>query len=140
LAQNSNTVAYAAEGASNAVQELYVVNNTFVKDAVGGAFFSIPGGTTARIVNNIFTGGGAVPSTGGTITATNNLVSNTPGLVNRATFDYRLAAGSAAINAGTDPGTAGTVSLTPTSQYLHPTKREDRPVNGTIDIGAYEFQ
>jgi len=140
--QNSNMVSYGEEGAVNPSHELYVVNNTFVNDDAGGAFLSISGGTTALIVNNIFTGSGTVPSTGGTITATNNLVSNTPGLVDRANFDYRLTAGaSGAIDKGTNPGTdaSGTVSLTPTSQYVHPISREDRPVNGTIDIGAYEF-
>jgi hypothetical protein len=60
--------------------------------------------------------------------------------VNSAGFDYHLTAGSPAINMGTDPGTVGTVNLTPTSQYVHPISRQDRPVNGPIDIGAYEFQ
>jgi hypothetical protein len=32
------------------------------------------------------------------------------------------------------------VSLAPTSQYLHPDNRQDRPSVGVIDIGAYEFQ
>ena len=41
--------------------------------------------------------------------------------------------------AGSDPGTGASVSLTPASQYVHPTNRQDRPINGTIDIGAYEF-
>jgi hypothetical protein len=140
-AENQNTVAYAAESANNGTLELYVVNNTFVNDGGAQPFVSIRGGTTARVVNNIFAGGGAVPTTGGTITATNNLVSPTTVLVNSAGFDYHLAAGaSGAINMGTDPGTAASVSLTPTSQYVHPISRQDRPVNGAIDIGAYEFQ
>jgi MYXO-CTERM domain-containing protein len=30
------------------------------------------------------------------------------------------------------------VDLTPKSQYAHPAMTEDRPMNGIIDIGAYE--
>jgi hypothetical protein len=137
---NPTIVAYGAENELNGTKELYVVNNTFVNDLDSGAFFSIRGGTTARIVNNIFAGGGSLPGASATITLTTNLVSNTPGLADRAGFDYRLAAGSAAINAGTAPGTGAGVSLAPTSQYVHPINRQDRPINGTIDIGAYEFQ
>ena len=139
LTDNSTIVAYGAENANNIRQELYVVNNTFVNDLGGGAFFSIRGGTTARFVNNIFAGGGAVPSGAG-ITLTTNLVSNAPGLVDRSNFDYRLTAGSGAINAGGNPGVGAGVSLAPTSQYLHPANRQDRPSAGAIDIGAYEFQ
>jgi hypothetical protein len=137
---NSAIVAYGAENGNNPVHELYVVNNTIVNDdPAGGQFLTIRGGTTARLVNNIFAGPGSVPSGAG-ITSTNNLVSNTPGLVNRATFDYRLTAGSPAINMGTDPGIGAGVSLVPISQYLHPANRQDRPIAGTIDIGAYEFK
>ncbi len=142
-AQNSNTVAYAAESANNGTLELYVVNNTFVNDGGAQPFVSIRGGTTARFVNNIFAGGGSEPSGAG-ITSTTNLTANptsSAGLVDAAGFDYHLTAGSVgAINKGTDPGTAASVSLMPTSQYVHPISRQDRPVNGAIDIGAYEFQ
>jgi hypothetical protein len=138
-ADNSIMVTYGTEfPLTNGRPELYVVNNTFVNDRGAGTFLSVRNGTTARIVNNIFVGPGTVLSGPGTLTT--NLVSNTPGLVNRATFDYRLAAGSAAINAGTDPGLGAGVSLAPTSQYLHPSNRQDRPSVGVIDIGAYEFQ
>ena len=62
------------------------------------------------------------------------------GLVNAAGFDYHLTSTSSARNAGTTPGTAASFSLTPTSQYVNTANRQDRPVDGTIDIGAYEFQ
>jgi hypothetical protein len=142
---NSAIIAYGEEGVTAGHQtQLYVVNNTIVNNLGSGAFISsLPGGTTARIVNNIFAGGGSLPAASGTVTLTSNLSANPTsqaGLVNPAAFDYRLTSGSPARNMGTDPGTVGSVSLTPTSQYLHPANREDRPVNGTIDIGAYEFQ
>ncbi len=141
---NSSIVSYGAESALNGTQELYVVNNTIVNDRpAGGAFFDIRGGTTARFINNIFAGPGTVPTASALITMTTNLTFNPAsqaGLVNAAGFDYHLTAGSSARNAGTDPGTAASFSLTPTSQYVHPINRQDRPVDGMIDIGAYEFQ
>jgi hypothetical protein len=144
-AENSGVISFGVENANNPVHELYVVNNTIVNDTGSSVqFLSLGGGftPTIRLVNNIFAGSGSVPSGTG-ITSTNNLSSSNAaalGLANRAGFDYHLLQSSQAVNAGTAPGTAGSVSLTPTSQYVHPSMREDRPVNGTIDIGAYEFQ
>jgi hypothetical protein len=135
-AGNSTLVPYGAEGCANGDQQLYVANNTFVNDRGSGSFLSIRSGTTVKIVNNIFSGGGSVPSGAGVAT---NLVSNAPGLVDIVNFDYRLTAASAARDAGTDPGSAAGVSLVPTSQYVHPAGRQDRPSVGQIDIGAYEF-
>jgi hypothetical protein len=136
---NSTLVAYGAESASNGTQELYVVNNTFVNDLHSGAFLSVRSGTTARIVNNIFSGGGTVLSGPGTLTT--NLVSNSPGLADSANYDYELtAAATGAIDQGSDPGTSPAgFDLTPTSEYVHPYNRRDRPVVGPLDIGAYEY-
>jgi hypothetical protein len=139
---NTTIIAYGEEGVTAGHQtQLYLVNNTIVNDLGSGAFISsLPGGTTGSIVNNIFAGGGGgVPANSGALAVANNLISSAPGLVDAANFDYHLTSTSPARDAGTNPGTAGTVSLSPTSQYVQPTNREDRPVNGTIDIGAYEF-
>ena len=46
---------------------------------------------------------------------------------------------SPAIDAGSNPGSANGVSLTPVFQYRHPTGREERPAQGALDIGAYEY-
>lgn len=135
---NSTMVAYGAESGSNPAHELYVINNTFVNDRGSGTFLSVLGGTTARIQNNIFEGGGQVLDGPGTLTS--NLVSDGPGFINQSAFDYRLTAGSAARDAGTTAGVGGAISLTPVYQYLHPTQREPRPVSGTLDVGAYEYQ
>ncbi len=92
-------------------------------------------------MNNIFAGPGTKPTASASVT--NNLNANSissAGLVNAGGFDYHLTLGSPARNAGIDPGSAASFSLTPTSQYLHPINRQDRPVDGMIDIGAYEFQ
>jgi hypothetical protein len=141
---NSGVITFGVENANNPVHELYVVNNTIVNDSGSSVqFLSVGGGftPTIRLVNNIFASGSVPSGTG--ITSTNNLSSSSAtvlGLPNRASFDYHLSSTSQAINAGTPPGTVGSVSLTPISQYVHPISRQDRPVNGAIDIGAYEFQ
>jgi hypothetical protein len=142
LAENSTMVAYGAESGANGVLDLYVVNNTFVNDRGSGTFVDIRGGTSGKIMNNIFAGGGSTPSGSGSLAVNTNITSATPpGLVDRVNFDYRLTASSSARDAGADPGvSANGVSLTPISEYVHPTNRRDRPVVGTIDVGAYEFQ
>jgi hypothetical protein len=144
---NPTIIQYGEDGvpADGRKNEIYIVNNTIVNDLPAsihpGTFVSLSGGPTAFFVNNIFAGGGGVPSGAG-ITSTTNLSTPTSstGLVNAAVFDYHLTSTSPARNAGTDPGAAASFSLAPTSQYVHPTNRQDRPINGTIDIGAYEFQ
>jgi hypothetical protein len=138
---NSTVVAYGAEGLSSGrTHALYVVNNTMVNDRGSGTFLSVASGTTTfRSVNNLFTGGGTLYS-GRQPSASSNVNTSSPGLVDRAGFDYRLTAGSPAINAGTDPGLVGGVSLVPTYQYRHTARRDKRTTaGGTIDVGAYEY-
>jgi hypothetical protein len=137
---NAIVIAYGAEGlGSGRTNALYVVNNTIVNDRGSGTFFDVAGGTTTfRSVNNLFTGGGTLYS-GTQPTASNNVNSSSAGLVDRAGFDYRLTAGSPAVNAGTDPGLAGAFSLMPVFQYQNPAQRDARATVGTIDVGAYEY-
>ncbi|HKW36428.1 MAG TPA: hypothetical protein VJO54_01310, partial [Burkholderiales bacterium] len=140
---NPAIIAYGAENTNNPDHNLYVVNNTIVNDRTqGGQFITIAGGTTARFVNNLFVGPGTVPGGAG-VTSTTNLTfssGSAAGLVDAAALDYHLTSTSPARNAGTSPGSAGSVSLVPTSQYLHPISRENRPTDVTIDVGAFEFQ
>ena len=134
---NSTIISYAEEGAANAVQELYLVNNTVVNDLGRGTFVSVAGTPSdVRLINNIFAGGGTVLSGKGTLTT--NLVSNNPGFVNAAAGNYHLAAGSPAINAGTDPGVVNGVSLVPAFEYAN-LSGVARQKHGVIDIGAYEY-
>ena len=131
---NSNIVSYAAEGASNPTQALYMSHNTIVNDRWAGTFIKgIP--STNTIVNNLFIGPGTAVSGNGNV----HITSSDGGVVDRMGHDYRLAPGSAAIDAGISVGSGGGVNLNPTQQYLHPTQGETRPTNGTPDAGAYEF-
>ena len=129
---------YGTEGLSGGrTHELYLVNNTFVNDMGSGGFVGVQGGTSlVRVVNNLFVGPGSIP--GGS--ATNNLRTDNPGLVNEAGFDYHLISTSPARDAGTAPGSARGQDLNPVFQYVHKAQRQARPVEGQIDIGAYEFQ
>jgi len=142
LAQNSSLVANQEEGlaAGNPDHELFVVNNTMVNDLGNGTFVVVDPSVTvpAIIKNNIFQGAGSV-TTQGTAVKANNFSGNA-GLANPASFDYHLLAGSPAIDAGTDAGQGGGVSLTSVFQYVHPSCAEGRTTIGAaIDIGAYEF-
>lgn len=135
---NSAIISYGAEGLSGGrTHNLYVINNTSVNDYGAGRHIDIAGGTAlAKIVNNLFIGGGTVPS-GPNVT--NNLATSNPMLENISNYIYRLTANSPARNTGIAPGTGDGYSLTPVYQYLHANKREIRPIDATIDIGAYEY-
>src|SRR5260221_2259936 len=138
--QNSTILLYGEDGvpADGRTNEIYIVNNTFVNDDPGGGtFVSLVGSPTARIVNNIFAGPGTKPTASASVTNNLNAASISSASVGNATpFDYHLTVGSPARNAGIHPRSAASFSLTPTSQYLHPINRQDRPVDGMIDIGA----
>jgi hypothetical protein len=136
---NSAIISYGAEGLSNTLKDLYVVNNTVVNNrSAGGIFVSTATGTTASIQNNLFAGSGTQLSGPGTLTS--NLASANPGLVNPAAYDYRLLSASPARDAGTNAGvTSFGFALTPSLQYLHPMNSETRPQSGALDIGAYEY-
>lgn len=136
---NSTMLSFAAEGASNPMQALYVVHNTFVNDRASGGTFIRTGSTPAAVVtNNLFVGTGTLVD--GEATMTSNLQTSDPVFVSRANFDYRLAEGSAPIDMGTDPGSAGTTPLLPSLHYRDPTGTAPRTMVGAaLDLGAFEF-
>jgi hypothetical protein len=137
---NPTIVNYGAEGLTGGrTHEFYLINNTFVNDLGSGIFVETAGGASVfKSTNNLFIGTGTVYA-GKAPQATTNLNTTAAGLVNIDGYDYRLTSGSPARNAGSDPGVAGSVALTPQYQYTHPANRAPRTANGVIDIGAYEF-
>ncbi len=161
--QNSTMLANAFEGARNPLQMLYVVNNTFVNDLGRGDFIRVRTPAAARILNNIFVGGGNVLVGSGTLR--NNLLVAGPGgaphiahplfgeadivesdthyavdagLLDIDRYDYRLKSGSPATGLGVDPGSIGEFSLGPDVEYRHPLQARPIKVRGPIDIGAYQ--
>jgi len=148
---NSSVVSYGREGIGAGYDTtLSCINNTFVNDrSPFGAFLALQSGTRAVLINNIFYGGNQIVSGGrhsgsnnwvptghrGDDSLQNSVVGTDPRLVNLSIYDYHLQATSACIDSGADPGG----NLRPVYQYVHPASREPRPVQGILDIGAYEY-
>jgi hypothetical protein len=138
--QNPNIVTFGEEGVPSGYDShLYLVNNTILNDLASGTFVQNATSTAAMLTNNIFFGGGTVSSNGADILLT-NYSGSSPMFVDEGAIDVHLLAGSPCINAGTDPGKAGSESLEPVFEYVQPESSVARAVVGSaIDIGAYEF-
>jgi MYXO-CTERM domain-containing protein len=145
MAENHGTIiSYKREDQTNDDLHLYLVNNTIVNDNAAETGFVRVGAADEIVMrNNLIVGPGMplVLENGITpmVTDEGNLQTDTPGLVDRAGYDYHLADGSAAIDAGVAPGMGSGEDLTPTMHYEHPASTVARPVVDALDIGAYEF-
>jgi hypothetical protein len=138
--QNPAILAYGEEGATNATQRLYVINNTFLNDYGDGTFLFVSGkvATPAVIQNNIFSGIGTLSTQASSILKT-NYRSVAPGFIDRANWDLHPTLSALVINAASDPGVSATgVSLVPVAQYKASASGEARPIVGALDVGAYE--
>jgi hypothetical protein len=141
-ASNSNPtlLAYGEEGATNAGQDLYVVNNTFLNDyGSGGTFVYVGSGVTTPVLlqNNIFAGVGSMTNQT-SATLRTNYSAAVPAFVNRATYDLHPTS-ALMVDAGSVPGlSASGLSLVPGAQYKHVASGETRTASGNYDIGAYE--
>ncbi len=138
--ENPTIVSYGAEGLQHPLNELYFVNNTVVNDRPAGArFLFVRAGTGAvHIVNNVFSGRGAVLSGPGELR--DNVAAPKSHFADSAGFDYRLKPGAAAIGRGVDPGSAHGFELRPTAQYAHKAGKKPRGNSGKLDLGAFEYR
>lgn len=82
---------------------------------------------------NSFSGPADVNDLGGNVEGTS------PGFVDEAGRDYHLAAGSGCIDSGAALPGAVLPDHDLTRQYVEHQESEPRPVDGTLDIGAYEW-
>ena len=149
FAQNPKLVSYGEEslGKVGWATAVYIVNNTMVNNYKPNTNFIFlrAGTSTAKIMNNIFSGPGTMVASSGAgsfWTLTTNLkVAGDPGFRSLANYDYSLtSSATGAIDKGTMPGTADGFSLGPDRQYIHPLNGIPRPAIGSaIDIGAYEY-
>ena len=118
-AENGIAVSYAEEGARNTMQELYVVNNTYVNDRKGGGtFLGVKRTPKVVMINNLVAGSKTVLTGSGE--RAGNLITDQPGFVDAAHYDYRLTPQSPALGAGIDPGKAGKFELAPKFFYRQP--------------------
>ncbi|MBI2685379.1 MAG: PKD domain-containing protein [Acidobacteria bacterium] len=76
----------------------------------------------------------------GTVNNDGTMVTGTsPGFVDETGEDYRLSGSSACVNAGGNLNPAALPANDVTQQYVKQQGIEPRPVNGVLDIGAFEF-
>lgn len=135
-AETGIAVSYAEEGAKNPVQELYVVNNTFVNERKpSGPFLRVAGHpAVVRVVNNLVVGTPTLMTVPGE--ATNNLITNHPDFADAAHYDYRLLPPSPAAGAGLALGMAGDFDLAPKFFYHAPLGSDPCPPDAKLNIGA----
>ncbi len=140
-AENSAMISYAAEGADNPVQELYVSGNTLANDRASGTRgIRLAGTPTAIVVNNIFDNIEADYAVDGQATVfTGNIVGSENHFEGRSNFDFHLTADSPAIGAAGDPGAYHGISLSPLVEYVHPLNSKPRETVGQPDAGAFEY-
>lgn len=141
--QNPAMLSYAAESTGGGRDtRLFVVNNTFLNNRKSGSFVNNASSTGSVLRNNIFMYAGTITAQAGAQMSGNfvNATQGDPMFENVATYDVRLKTGSPCIDTGVDPGSAGSQSLAPAWQYVHPSGRASRAIVGSaIDVGAYEF-
>ncbi|HYL49887.1 MAG TPA: right-handed parallel beta-helix repeat-containing protein [Stellaceae bacterium] len=158
-AENYAMIAYAMEGPTNPLQELYVVGNTMVMDRSSGLFIRSRSPNAAFVADNIMAGPGMLITGAGIFV--NNVLANgaraepdqlnangshgnrvvgNVRFVDAAHYDYHLQPGSPAISAGADPGSAGGFGLRPSYVPLSPLGIAARATAGLLDAGAIPSQ
>lgn len=149
---NYAMLSFSAENKNAKSGELYVINNTFVNNRHSGIFLQVATPyATVHAQNNIFFGKGEVSNR--EIRQVANLrveregsrLFGDPLFVNADDFDFRLAEGSQAIDAGQEvrvmaPNGESIENLMPLQQFAAGAGRTRRPTAAPLDAGAFEFQ
>lgn len=144
--QNAEIIAYGGEG-NNANPYLYVVNNTLINERPQNTVFLRVNNNPTQAVfrNNVIQQLGNETIVGGTyagkVPQETNWITTNAFFRNPADHNFRLTAASiGALDAGSAPGIGyNSVSLTPVYQHVFPYSTQQRPTDGAIDIGAYEY-
>ena len=119
-------------------------NNILFNTAAGTSLALLAESGTLTVANNWAKTGwrNSHEGTGftGTVTGGTSMVTGTsPGFVDAANQDFRLLSSAAATNAGTTLHADVLPTYDVLRQYVPHQTGTARPVNGVIDIGAYEF-
>lgn len=118
-------------------------NNIFYVTAAGTSFALLAETGTLSLSNNWAKTGWRnsfeSPFTGIVTGGSTFVTGTTPGFVDAANQNFHLVSGGQTVNAGTalNPNVLPTNDVS--RQYVQHQTSEVRPVNGTLDIGAYEF-
>jgi hypothetical protein len=137
--QNGSFVSFARESKRNPGTALFLVHNTFFNARSAGTFVAVApdAASSVTIRNNVFAGPGAVCDQAAALLEANFV--GDARFANAAVHDYRLAAGSPAIDKAAVPGMGASESLAPSCQYAHPAHAVVRVVVGSLDQGAFEL-
>jgi hypothetical protein len=118
-------------------------NNIFYVTAAGTSFALLAETGTLSVTNNWAKTGWRnsfeSPFTGVVAGGSTFVIGTNPGFVDVANQNFRLASGGQAINSGTSLNADVLPANDLTHQYVLHQTSESRPINGTLDIGAYEF-
>lgn len=119
--ENSNIIAFGAEGYTHPANELYLINNTLINHRPdGGTFLTVkPGASAVKAYNNLLLGKRPL-NTGIDGSFANNPNVDAASFVLADRHDYRVVKGSTLERSYTPPGSANQVDLAPTREYAHP--------------------
>lgn len=138
-AENSKMITYGKEGLKNKINNLYVVNNTFVNYRHSAKFLDAVDGTNyIYMTNNIFAGVGGfvMPDDVDSINNVYYQNINDVFFVAPDSLNYHLSSQSPAI----DLGKSAKYDLVPLYEYVHPLSFKERYKDNLIDLGAFEYQ
>lgn len=162
VTENDTLVTFAPEGIRWDRNELLVLHNTIVNDRPDGNFVRNCSQSKVVVANNLLIGPGR-PAEGPAVLVGNvvdhgrglfgrfdaslsglpgsggNRFAEDVGVLDRLSYDYRLRAGSPAIDAAVPlPPDLGP-AWEPLLEYRHPLRADVRPAAGVPDVGALEY-
>ena len=145
---NSNILGYGLEGLTNpAPHALYCCSNSFINKKATGSFIQVANGIdTLFVKNNIFAGvktGGLFIGTAALLDSSNIAINNSLsvfGFEDESNYNYHLLSDAIVIDRGVFVSKlVRGYPLNPSLEYLDQGSFSIRPVNGILDIGAYEY-
>ncbi|MEL7451278.1 MAG: right-handed parallel beta-helix repeat-containing protein [Pseudomonadota bacterium] len=136
--ENPAMIAFGAERQGTDAEGLYVVNNTFYSRYLDATFVHNHTTAEAVVANNLMAGapGRILAGPGG---KQGNMMRPGLGLADPASFDFRILAGSPAIDAGVAVSVPGGDVAVPMREYTHVAGSQPRPAVWTVDVGAREY-
>ena len=145
---NSNILGYGLEGLTNpAPHVLFCCSNSFINKKANGSFIQVANGTdTLFVKNNIFAGaktGGLFIGSPVVLDSSNNAINNSIsafGFADALGYNYHLLPNSICVDQGVNiPVSVYGHALQPVLEYSDTSSFQLRPMDGNLDIGAFEY-